>query len=177
MKKKFVAVALLLSVIGTSCIGPFNLSHKVLAWNQTVSDNKFVNAILFVVLSPVYAVTWFGDAFLFNSIEFWTGDNPIEAGIVKTVQGENGIYTVETTTNGYNVKNEKGQEVNFVYDKATNTWSYETEGKSAKLIKIEDDKNAIVYLPSGEERQVELSQAGVLAFRQSMEDAAYYAQR
>lgn len=178
MKKRFIAVALILSVIGTSCIGPFNLSHKVLAWNQTVSDNKFVNAILFVVLSPVYGLTLFGDAILFNTIEFWTGDNPIEAGLVKEVKGENGvIYTVETTKNGYNVKNDEGKEVNLVYDKASNTWSYEADGKSAKLITIEGNDKAIVYMPNGDEKQVELSQQGVLAFRQSVENALYYAQR
>lgn len=176
MKKRFVAVALILGVIGTSCIGPFNLSNKLLSWNQTVADNKFVNAIVFFVLTPVYGITLFADAVLFNSIEFWTGDNPIEAGIVKKVQGENGIYTVESTENGYNIKNEDGKEMNLVYDKKSNTWSYEADGKSSKLIKIENDnQNAIVYMPNGEEKNVELSQQGYLAFRQSVEDAMYYA--
>jgi len=178
MKKRFfnLAVATMAGVfIFSSCIGPFNLSSKLLAWNQTV-DNKFVNAILFVVLTPAYAVTLVGDALLFNTIEFWSGKNPIEAGIVKKVQGENGIYTVETLENGYNIKEENGEESQFIYDKETNTWSLVSNGESTKLISIgEDNKSAIVYLPNGEERNVELSNEGVLAFRQSMENAIYLA--
>ena len=178
MKKKILVVTTLIAVLGSSCIGPFNLTHKLLNWNQTASDNKFVNALLFIVLSPAYAISWIGDALLFNTLEFWTGDNPIEAGVIKTVQGENGIYTVETLENGYNIKNEEGKEMNLIYDKKSNTWSYETEGKSAKLITISaDNKSAVVYMPNGDERNVELSQMGILAFRQSVESAMFYASK
>lgn len=179
MKKRFfsvTAIALAGTLLFSSCIGSFNLSKKVLAWNQTI-DNKFVNEVVFVALwiVPVYEVCMLADILVINSIEFWSGENPVEAGIVKKVQGENGVYTVETLDNGYNIKNEEGQEMELVYDKATNTWSAVANGESTKILKFEDEKNAIVYLPDGKEQKVELSENGVLAFRQSVENAVFVA--
>ena len=180
MKKRFFPVALALtlssSILFSSCIGSFGLFNKLLAWNKTI-DNKFVNALIFFALwvVPVYEVAMLADILVLNSIEFWSGDNPVEAGIVKKVQGENGIYTVETLENGYRIENEEGNEMNLVYDKATNTWNVLANGEESKLLKIVDDQNAIVYLPNGEERAVELSSAGMLAFRQAMNNSAYFA--
>ena len=178
MKKRFFKLAVVGIVSGSflfsSCIGPFALSNKLLAWNQTVSD-KFVNALLFIVLSPAYAVTMTGDLLLFNTIEFWTGDNPIEAGVVTKVQGDNGVYTVETLENGYKIEDEAGQINQFIYDQESNTWSLVANEKTTKLVTISDDnKNAIVYLPNGEERNVELSDKGVLALRQYVENSQIY---
>lgn len=176
MKKKIIAVALMLAVVGTSCIGPFALTHKVLAWNQTLSENKFVNAIVFFIISPAYTVSMFADAVLFNTIEFYTGDNPIQAGIVKEVQGENGTYLVETTENGYDIKAQNGEEMKLILDKKTNTWSYESQGESSKIITITDENNAIVYLQDGTTQNVELNERGMLAVRQLVESKMYYAQ-
>lgn len=179
MKKRIfsvAAIALAGTLLFSSCIGSFGLSKKVLAWNQTI-DNKFVNEIVFVALwiIPVYEVCLVADVLVINSIEFWSGENPVEAGIVKKVQGENGIYTVETLDNGYQIENEAGQQVDLVYDKDSNTWSAVANGNSTKIIKMEEDGKAVVYLPNGEERVVELSNNGVLAFRQSIENSVFFA--
>lgn len=153
MKKRFfkltVVGAVSCSLLFSSCIGSFSLSNKLLAWNQTVGD-KFVNALIFIPLIPIYGITLVGDGLLFNTIEFWSGDNPIEAGIVKKVQGDNGVYTVETLENGYKIEDEAGQVCQFIYDKESNTWSLVANEKTTKLITISDDnKSAIVYLPNG----------------------------
>lgn len=179
MKKRIfsvAAVALAGTLLFSSCIGSFSLSKKVLAWNQTI-DNKFVNEVVFVALwiVPVYEVCAIADILVINSIEFWSGENPVEAGIVKKVQGENGVYTVETLDNGYQIENEAGQQVDLVYDKDSNTWSAVANGDSTKILKMKEDGKAIVYLPNGEERTVELSNNGVLAFRQSIENSAFFA--
>ena len=62
------------------CYGPFYLTRKVYNWNGRVGD-KWVNEIVFLVISwvPVYSVSVLADALIFNSIEFWTGDNPMAA--------------------------------------------------------------------------------------------------
>lgn len=180
MKKKFLFISTVTvlsgSVLFSSCIGSFALSNKFLAWNKTV-DSKFVNEVLFVVLSPAYAITMLADLLVLNSIEFWSGSNPVEAGIIKTVQGENGIYTVETLENGYHITDEKGEELELVYNKAENTWNLVQNNESTKLIKFTEENNAIVYLPNGGEQTVELSQAGVLALRQTINKDTYYAMR
>jgi len=182
MRKYFFSVATVLALSGSilfsSCIGSFNLSRKLLSWNQTI-DSKFVNEVIFVAfwIVPVYEVCMLADILVINSIEFWSGDNPIEAGLVKKVQGKDGIYTVETLNNGYHIENESGEEMNLVYDKESNTWSAVTANESRKLIKFEDEDNAIVYLPNGEEKSVELSESGVLAFKQSVMDNVYLASK
>ena len=92
MKKKFLPIAAVIlagSLVLPSCIGSFALSNKVRAWNQTI-DNKFVNEVVFLALwiVPVYEISMLADVLVINSIEFWTGENPAEAGIVKQVQGD-----------------------------------------------------------------------------------------
>lgn len=182
MKRKIstVAVALTLacSIGFTSCIGSFGLSNKLYSWNNSLG-NKWVNELVFVAMwiLPVYEISMFADIIILNSIEFWTGNNPIAAGEVKQIEGENGIYTVETTENGYNITNEQGQELGLIYNDETKTWSSVAGEESVELITFEDENNAIVYLPNGEQRHVELSSEGVLALRQSLEGALYFASK
>jgi hypothetical protein len=74
-----VAASLCLSVFA-GCYGPFRLTKKVYDWNGSISDKwgrEAVFLVLYVV--PVYGISLFADAVLFNSIEFWSGDNPIAA--------------------------------------------------------------------------------------------------
>ena len=69
-----VASALLLS----GCYGPFQLTRKLYTWNGQVGD-KWENEIVFLILAvtPVYSLAVAGDAIVFNTIEFWTGKNPM----------------------------------------------------------------------------------------------------
>lgn len=164
------------SVLFSSCIGSFALSNKFLAWNKTI-DNKFVNEVLFVIFTPAYAITMLADVLVLNSIEFWSGNNPVEAGIIKTVEGKNGIYTVETLENGYNIKNEKGEEMELIYNNADNTWSMVQNETSTKLIKFIENNEAIVYLPYGGEQKVELSSEGVLALQQAVNGSFHMAMK
>jgi len=178
MKKRFMiiasATAISSSILLSSCIGSFNLSNKFLAWNKTI-DSKFVNEILFVVFQPAYVITMLADVLVLNSIEFWSGKNPVEVGIIKTVEGENDVYTVETLENGYNIKNEAGEEMELIYNEEENSWSMVQNEESTKLIKFTGENEAIVYLPSGGEQKVELSHNGVLALKQAVSGSYYMA--
>ena len=78
----------------SSCIGSFGLHSRLVSWNQSIG-NKFVNELVFLALNiiPVYGVCYFADAVIINSIEFWSGSNPMASvGDIKKVQGENGNY-------------------------------------------------------------------------------------
>ena len=171
MKRSFFTLAIVLTLSGsvmfTSCIGSFNLSNKVLTWNKGIG-NKFINEVVFFafLVIPVYEITMFADAVVLNSIEFWTGSNPVSAS-VKEVKGEKGNYTVETTEDGYNISNEKGEELSLIYDKDTNVWSVVMGDYTNKLLKIEGEK-AIVFMSNGEEKSIQLNEKGVLAFRQEV---------
>jgi Domain of unknown function (DUF3332) len=81
MKKTFLAAALALTMLSTSCLGPNNAFNGLHEWNKKVTDNKWGNEGIFLVLTilPVYGLFYFGDIVIFNSIEFWGGKNPIDS--------------------------------------------------------------------------------------------------
>lgn len=182
MKKKgltlLVATTLASSVLFSSCIGSFGLTNKLLDWNRNI-DNKFVNELVFLAfwIVPVYEISALADVLVLNSIEFWTGSSPVaDAGTVKTVNGKDGVYTVETKTDGYHIQKE-GEEkaIDLVFDETDKSWSVKADGEATKLLKFTDDDKVVMYLPDGKEMNVELNQAGVLAFRQVAEGYSYYA--
>jgi hypothetical protein len=184
MRKKsitlVVAVSLAGSMLFSSCIGSFPLFHKVLDWNQSVGE-KWVNELVFLVLNivPVYPVAFFLDTVILNSIEFWTGESPIADLGTKTIETKNGIYTVETKTDGYTIQKEgEEQAVNFVFDKADNSWSIEANGESHKMLKYTDNNQKVVmYMPNGDEMNVSLDKVGVLAFQQVIANYSFFAAR
>ena len=168
------------SIMFSSCIGSFSLTNKLLDWNRNV-DSKFVNELVFIALwiVPVYEISIFADAVIFNTIEFWTDDNPVaDAGTIKTINAKDGEYTVETKTDGYHIqKVGETEAVDLVFDKADKSWNVETNGESQKLLQFKSDDEVVMFLPNGESMEIELSQAGVLAFRQVANNFAYYAAR
>lgn len=74
-----VLCAGLLSLNATGCFGQFRLTQRIWGFNKGVSDAKFVQWLLFLVfvVVPVYEVGALVDLLVFNSIEFWSGRNPV----------------------------------------------------------------------------------------------------
>lgn len=66
----------------SGCFGTFQLTRKVYGFNKEVSPDKWVRWLVFIVLNfvPVYGFATLFDAVIANSIEFWTGENPVVAG-------------------------------------------------------------------------------------------------
>ena len=60
------------------CYGPFNLTRRLHQWNGQVGG-RWANEVVFLVFAwlPVYSLSTLGDVLIFNSIEFWTGNNPV----------------------------------------------------------------------------------------------------
>ena len=79
--KKFMVNAVIAVSLGamtlSSCIGSFGLTNKVLDRNKGATDIKFINELIFLVISPAYAVCSVADLFVLNTIEFWTGDKVV----------------------------------------------------------------------------------------------------
>ena len=120
--KKSMVCLMAATIMFSSCIGSFGLFNKVLDWNQGATSSKFVNEIIFLVLSiiPVYEICAIADVLVLNTIEFWTGDNPVASNVGKThnVMGSDGkMYAVTNLKDGYEIKNEAGDIVNFTFDK------------------------------------------------------------
>lgn len=185
MKKFNLKMAATVMVCGaflfSSCIGSFALHGKLLNWNQGIS-NKFVNELVFLALNiiPVYSACYMVDALVINSIEFWSGSNPLASiGDVKKVKGENGNYLVETLENGYSITKEGDEAVamELIYNKELNTWNVVADGASTELLRMNNDGTAQMALPNGEEMTVTLDAQGVSAARQATMVNTYYAAR
>lgn len=76
-----LALALALSITQAGCFGSFNLTRTVWKFNKSVSGDKFIQELVFIlmIIVPVYEIATLGDAIVVNSIEFWTGSNPVRA--------------------------------------------------------------------------------------------------
>lgn len=79
MKRIFVKTAgiILLASTLTGCIGSNAVTGKVMKFNVEVVDNRYARAGVNLLLAPVYGITSAVDYTLFNSLEFWTGTNPL----------------------------------------------------------------------------------------------------
>lgn len=58
---KVSAVLLAATLLTSSCVGSFALFNKLVGWNKQATDNKFLNELIFILISPAYAVCTFAD--------------------------------------------------------------------------------------------------------------------
>ena len=77
LSKVGAGVALLICTQLAGCMGQMGLSGLVTKGNLSVVDNRYGRAGLYMLMAPVYGIAATADLFIFNSIEFWTGKNPI----------------------------------------------------------------------------------------------------
>ena len=126
-----------------SCIGSYALFNKLVHWETRATNSKYVNAILGFIITPIAGpVCLLIDALVLNSVEFWSGENPIASNVGKTqqVMGQDGlIYAVKTLKNGYEITKPDGQVVTFTYNKKQKTWYMETEGQQTQLFSFNAD--------------------------------------
>lgn len=178
MKRRFLPVAIVLTLCGTmlttSCIGSFGLTNKLLAWNKQI-DNKFVNELVFFAFwfpLPVYEVAVLADVLVLNSIEFWSGDNPVASG-KKVIDGKDGRYIVECDGKGYTITSENDKSiVRLDFDVEDQTWSVALpSGESYELVTFIDEKHVSMPGIDGERKIVELSEEGLMAYREMVNES------
>lgn len=173
MKRKsfFIGAALLLisSISFQSCIGSFSLTNKVLTWNRNV-DNKFVNELVFFAfwVLPVYEVTAVADLLVINSIEFWSGNKPLEANN-RLIETDHGNYQILANEYGYKVLTPDGNTMNFEFDSQTQTWSfYCNEDSKTDFLKFMDNQNVEILGVDGNFVDVELSEEGIANYKNAI---------
>ena len=93
-----LALCTFLPVALSGCFGRFELTRKVYKFNKEVSPDKWIQwlAFLLITIVPIYGVAVLFDAVVANSVEFWTGKNPVTADMQRTFHGENGEVAVVT---------------------------------------------------------------------------------
>lgn len=177
---KVSALLLAATLLTSSCVGSFSLFNRVAKWNTHATSSKFLNEIIFILISPAYAVCAVADVLVLNTIEFWSGSNPLaqKVGTVQKVTGKDGlIYAVKTLRNGYEVTSPNGEVVSFIYDKKTNSWSQEQNGKKVEIFRFNDDGTIQARLSDGETIRVNPDEAGVFATRMAVNGARFWACR
>jgi len=91
--RRVIAITVLCSsalFASTGCFGSFTTLHRLYHWNQTVDANKWAKWGVFVatVIVPIYPSATIFDMIFTNSVEFWSGRNPMASNDFKTDNGE-----------------------------------------------------------------------------------------
>lgn len=176
MKKRYLSVALICLVMSSltlsSCIGSFRLTQSVMKWNNQVGS-KFLNELVFFAfwVLPVYEVTSLADILVLNSIEFWSGRNPLSAS-VKVIDTDNGRYLVKCDGKGYTITNQTtaaSYRLDFIEEEQT--WTATFGDRTYPLMTFVDDNHVKMISPEGDMRMVELSEQGVLAYSHDVQVA------
>ena len=152
MKKRVLsAIALSFFLLVVSCHGKFGAFNAVQSWNGSLGG-KWVNSVVHVALwiVPAYELILFGDIIIFNTIEFWTGSNPMAANI--EFDGERMLVKVEDRQ--YELQPAGEESVSVWRDGdhlgvATRTddgWAWEDEVNGRTLMVPEDDARALVAM-------------------------------
>ena len=158
MKKRVVVGLLGFSVLFTSCIGSFSAFNGLREWNENATNNKFGNEVIFIALwvIPVYQIASLGDFIIFNSIEFWSGKNPLAMNEgeseTKIVKGKKSTYAITATKNKFEIEVIDGKHLGAVtallYEEKDESWNLVKEG--GEKIKLTSLKKGfrMVHLPN-----------------------------
>lgn len=125
MKKGIIALLCAGAFALSGCYGHYGCWHKFHKWNGTLGS-KWMNSVVHFVLNviPVYGILYFVDFLVINTIEFWTGSNPIASGdsyfekdaqgnSVAAVKNADGSMTATFTT-------AKGESATFTFQRDEN---------------------------------------------------------
>ena len=173
MKKISLSAACVLlagSFLCSSCIGSFSLFNKYEKWQCNMTSNKYVNGIVGLILQPIVGgICLTVDAVVLNTIEFWTGSNPLAANQVKTVMGQDGrYYAIKTLKNGYEVKSPTGEKTLFIHNDQNDSWSMTQNGITKEIIRFNADGTIQASLQNGEKLTVTNDQAGMQQVREAV---------
>jgi len=101
-----IALTACLPLASAGCFGKFELLQKVYRFNQDIDQDKFIQWFAFLSLNliPIYGFAGLLDTVFFNSIEFWSGVNPVTASAdsqTELLVGSNGeVLEIRTLASG-----------------------------------------------------------------------------
>lgn len=77
LKSVKLASAVFVASVLSGCVGSNAVTEKVMEVNVGAVDNRYARAGLNMLMAPVYGIAISVDYLVVNSMEFWTGENPI----------------------------------------------------------------------------------------------------
>ena len=161
MNKRIISLAAAGSLLFTAslplqgCYGGFNLTHKLYKWNGTAGD-KWINSLVFVGLSVVgiYGITLLADGVVFNTVEFWTGSNPVTMAAgqkeTKIVSIGGKDFMVLATQNQLELApvDQSSKPMTMVFDPAEKSWFVMNNGQKVKIGEQDNQTLTLMY-PDG----------------------------
>ena len=144
MKKGIVTLLCASMIVLSGCYGKNACFKKLHDWNGTLGD-KWINSIVhfFLFIFGIYGICWgLIDGLVLNTIEFWTGSNPLASGdsyyekdaqgnSIAAVKNEDGTMSVEVTT-------AKGEKANLTLQRDENVVrALDNEGNVVAQYEIE----------------------------------------
>lgn len=172
MKKifKITALSLVLSfgVISVqNCNGSFAITKKLHNWNSSLGDKFIESAVTWgMIIIPVYGVGMLIDFVALNTIEFWTGSNPLAMGPnekeTKLVKVKDKSFEITASQNRFDIKslNEEsyGIVTTMVFEADDSTWYLVSkEGQRSKLASLQPGETTMkLYHPDHGAIEVEL---------------------
>lgn len=177
MRKIAISVCAIMATVlsCSSCfVGQYAVINKCIDFNNSLTGNKFVNAVVAYFLVPFeFSIGGLLDTLIGNTVEFWNGSNPFAA--TQMIQGEDGnLYALTPNGNGgYVITCEANQQsMTFNFDKQTRTWSAAQNGQEQKLFTMTDENTMVVYAADGE-HTLALDEAGIQTCKQLLTGHCY----
>jgi len=136
----------------TGCFGGFELTKKVYRYNKQVSGDKWIREVMFLVLVivPIYELANLADTLIFNSIEFWTGHNPVlahngDSQTLQTAQGTATLTRISENALDVRVRALDGREQHFVMAREGESFAArELDGRLLARVAEVDGRPALV---------------------------------
>jgi len=159
-----LVLSLLVGLFG--CYGNMTLTKKLYKWNGSLGNDIKVNVVFWVMsLVGIYEVSLFVDIVVLNTIEYWTGSNPLAmlegSESIRIVEQDGKTFEITTAKNKILIKETtnqaNGEIIEVTYDEALATW-YLTKGQETKKIATMDGNNLNLIYPDGNTMSIALAQ-------------------
>lgn len=142
MKKAMLALLCAGMIVLSGCYGSYGAFHWFHKAVGSISSNKWVKSLVHFIATPIYGICFGVDWLFINTIEFWTGSNPLAAddsyyqkdekgNSVAAVKNEDGSLSVQYTTS-------KGETTNLTLQRDENVVrALDAEGNLVAQYEIE----------------------------------------
>ncbi len=154
---------LMFSLFG--CYGNMTLTKKVWAWNGSLGSEPIQTLVMWglTVVAPVYEIALLGDILFLNTVEYWTGTNPLAmadgATDVRIVKNDGKTFEIKTMKNSITITEtagpNSGKSVEISFDEATSAWNMSDGSQEIKLAQMSDNTLNLIY-PNGKTMAIDL---------------------
>ncbi len=172
MKKSLIrtiALLIIISFISLSlpgCYGKFQLSRNLYKWNGQVGDKTANTVVMWImVILPVYEIVGAVDFFILNTIEYWTGENPVNMSAneseIRVVNMDGVDYEITATQNRFDIRSmNEDKHISLVYHDESRSWFVQDDsGNITQIAQLDDVDQNLLHLikPDGKLLDVDLS--------------------